>query len=86
MNDRRGEWLLGSELLDKKINQSDGEEIALENQFLIDKSRPMTEESNGTGNSPCCEEILLKIQFKERFESKNKTKGKWEKNWKQNNK
>jgi len=63
MNDRRGEWLIRSELPDKKINQSGGEEIALENQFLIDKSRPMIEESNGKGNSPCSEEISLTIQF-----------------------
>jgi len=63
MNDRRGEWLIGSKLMDKMINQSGGEEIALENQFLIDKSRPMTEESNGKGNSPCGEEISLTIQF-----------------------
>jgi len=63
MNDRRGEWPIGSELPNKKINQSGGEEIALENQFLIDKSHPMTEESNGKGNSPCGEEISLTIQF-----------------------
>ena len=48
---------------DKKINQSGGEEIALENQFLIDKSHPMIEESNGKGNTPCGEGILLTIQF-----------------------
>jgi len=39
MNDRRDESPIVRELPDEKINQSCGEEIALENQFLIDKSQ-----------------------------------------------
>ena len=63
MNDRRDELPIRRKFPDEKINQSRGEEIALENQFLIDKSRQMTEESNRKGNLPCGEEIPLAIQF-----------------------
>ena len=63
MNDGRGKSPNGRKLPDEKINQSRGEEIAFENQFLIDESRQMTEESNGKGNPPCGEEIPLVIQF-----------------------
>ena len=63
--ERIGESPIGRELPepDKKINQSCDEEIALKMQFLIDRSRRMTEESNGKRNPPCSEEIPLAIQF-----------------------
>ena len=63
--ERIGESPIGRELPqpDEKINQSCGEEIALEIQFLIDRPRRMTEESNGKGNPPCGEKIPLVIQF-----------------------